>query len=359
LPYAYSKPSQNDIVKDSAGNILPGFNSNLTYVNMKNQETSGKSSILGIIAERIGAQYNIVGGILDDTIGLNGPYSDPMNEARSLDNASIKNMVNNLSYPVIIQPKHSTNVFISGWRAPGILMGKYLNVWSTMSNETETPGTYYLIDADESAEISSDIIKPMDSKLNGAVVEGQHGAVYIHSGIVLIAYILENTSGVIMGRIGLEFSNFGESIELLSLPKMLGQSTVDVVVYAPVLAYNEVLDVAYLAFYCGGKIFLTYLCGVRSGVIGLNPIQLVAGSWDFSSSDNIYNSIFTQLLDKGHLIKNQAGIIEDDIPEQRVGFIASTYDAGNLYVYYKDNSGVLKARQILNTGLIGNPVDIS
>jgi hypothetical protein len=42
-----------------------------------------------------------------------------------------------------------------------------------------------------------------------------------------------------------------------------------------------------------------------------------------------------------------------------VGFIASTYDAGNLYVYYKDNSGVLKARQILNTGLIGNPVDIS
>lgn len=359
LPFAYSRPSQNDIVKDSAGNILPGFNSNLNYVNDRYQQTAGKSTILSIITERVGTQYNVIGGVLDDTMGLNGPYSDPINEAKSLKNTSIKNFANNLSYPIILQPKHSTNVFVGGWRAPGILIGKYVNVWAASLDENESTGTYYLVDGDKSADIPNNIIKPMDESLNGAVVEGHCGGVYIHTGLVLMAYILENRNGVIMGRMSREFTNFGEGMELLSIPKMLGESTVDILVYAPVLAYNEILDIAYLAFYSGGKIFVTYLSGIRSGVIGLNPIQLVAGSRDFDSSDNMYNSVFKQLFNKGHLIKNQAGDIEDDVPDQRPGFIASVYDAGNLYIYYKDNNGLFRARQILNTGLIGNPVDIS
>ena len=345
--------TSNEIIKDQKGNVFPGFNSNLAYLNMSNNQNYGRSTVLGFVAENTGKQYNDINMIMDSNFGFDSHITDPITSQLGSDTMFLKNITKNMSYPAILQPKYGAYMLVAGWRSPGILIGKYLTLWNLSMKDADSDGVYYIIDAAVDATIPKDYILPYDKKLNGAVREGHHSLICSKSGKILCAYMLDGKDDIIYGRAGNTNSKFGTTMELLSFPKITGENSTDLLVIAPVLAYNEILDIAYLAFYCAGKVFVTYLSGVSSGKIGLNAIQLVAGNRDFSGDTNAYNPIFKSLRSKNILVSNQIGEIEDDLPEQRVGFIASEYNAGNLYIYYKDNNNAYQARQVYNTGIVG------
>jgi hypothetical protein len=191
-----------------------------------------------------------------------------------------------------------------------------------------------------------------EGSLNGAVVEGYHSVIEMNRGRILVAYTIEGRNGVLLGRISNSKRGFGSTLEIISLPKIIGTSSSDLIIEAPVLAHNKSSDMVYVAFYCNGKILLTYLSGITTGQTALNPLQLVAGNGDFTN-----NPMFSTLVTNHFLVNNQNGDSEEDVPPQRVGFLTSK-DAGNLYVYYKDYNNEYKARRIYNTGEVSAPISI-
>jgi hypothetical protein len=292
-------------------------------------------------------------------MGLNERVTDPTNNIGAIESAvqnKIKNISKNLSYPIMVQSDNNTYVIVIGWRQPGILLGKDFRIWNAhYGDDQDSPGFYRVIDGDPKFEYPSEYTVSVGD-LNGSVSESYHSAVRIGGGDIFIAYKLDNLKSTIIGRLLHPGGSLSHAMEIISLSRMGGDSTTDIAIHGPVLAYNEILDMVYLAFYCGGKVFVTYLSGIQDGAIPFYPIQLVAGGRNFDIGSNVYDGLFKSMKQNGLLVENQSGDEEPDLPEQRVGFITSTYDAGNLYVYYKDSTGVFKARRIYNVGLIGEPI---
>lgn len=127
-------------------------------------------------------------------------------------------------------------------------------------------------------------------------------------------------------------------------------------IFSPTLAFHAETSTHYLAFWCSGKIFFTTFPNLvtSKGVI-VNPIQLVAGDNDFSTGKNSANPVFASLVNSGGMINNQLGTKENDVPQQRVGLVASNKwpSQGNAFIYYKDANNKLMVRQVRIGGVTG------
>lgn len=333
--------SNEQLAKDHNGKTITGFNSNSSFVNLHMRDKNNRGT-MSIISEKIGNSSNEVNAIFDSN-GSTANYTlDPLN---STPQGTIS-LAKDLSFPLVLQPKYGSMVHVIGWRKPGILLCKNLNIWNSSTTD-ESDGEYYIIDGEQNLILDDTYIRP-DSNLNGNVIANYPSAVYLQNGKILVAYGIEGRSGVLYGRIS-SGAQFGSTIELLSIPKVtkLYSSVLDII--GPVMAYDQKLGILYIAFYCSGKVFGTYLAGISNGTVTLNPWQLIAGSSDFTLSDNSGNIIFNEMYSSSSILINRLGAQENDVFAQRVGFLVSK--TGRLYVYYKYNDNKIKAREINMAGV--------
>jgi hypothetical protein len=349
------------LIRDSKGNLMSGFNSHVAYVNLDNQK-SGKSGILGIIAEDIGKQYNDVNSMLDVSYGLSPQGLDPVRDLMSNNFGSMRKLAEGLSYPVMLQPNNSSNLYIVGWSDPGVLILKELTIWDSRSDGSGTDGLQYVVDGEPNVVLpSGDKLIYPEGLLNGKVSKTYPAILMTNRGAILVAYALEGKDGVLYGRISYDAKGFGVTQELVSFRKMGVTASSDLAIYGPALCHDNGMDINYVAFYCGGKIFLTCLSGLgcNNGVI-ISPLRLVAGSRDFTSQSNSANSVFATMVSTSNLIVDQDGELENDVPQQRVGFIVSgkyPYSSG-LYIYYKDSNDKYNVRQVYLDGKVSKPLNI-
>jgi hypothetical protein len=176
--------------------------------------------------------------------------------------------------------------------------------------------------------------------------------------IVTIAYAIDGESGKLFAR---RFDGYNVSNKFL-LADLRAQGTAGndtISIFGPALAWNKKTHSAFMAWWCGGKIFagsFSLLTSDSSQSL-LTPIQLVAGNRDFTSSGNSAHASFIALKSNGSLRVDQLGTPEQDVPRQRVGlFVSQKFPhQGNLFIWYRDSEGNLRMREVMIGGVVGAP----
>jgi hypothetical protein len=359
-PYRKSLLDDNVAGRNAGGiSVLGNTAPNLQFINM-GSFTNDNPAVLGLISQHEGNDYASAQASMNTSLGGFGTWFGSNRDMAANDFATVKKFADGFLSPVMAQSSVSSLVYVAGWCEPGAILLKEASMWD--SNTNTASGNIFLVDGLTNNPIpdSSPITQP--SFISGLkAVQTFPGIIIDAHNTVTVAYTLEGRTGELYARslIGGQGMSNPYVIATFRSP---GHLTSDVNIFAPTMSWHESTQSYYVAMWCGGKIFLTTFCGLRTshGVL-MNPLQLVAGDKDFTSGKNSANPVFQALVQSGGLINNQLGTAESDIPQQRVGLYVSDKwpFQGNAFVYYKDSNNKLMMRQVRIGGITGAQKEIS
>lgn len=354
-PYRASLQSDNVAGNNSGDTIVLNNKSpNLQFLNMGGI-TNNNPAVLGLISQYEGNDFPASQANINTSLGGFGSWFGPNRDLAGTDFASIKKFADGLQSATFAQSKTSSLVYVAGWVEPGAILLKEANIWDSNSTSSAS-GVIFLVDGvvNDSIPDTSPIVQPSFIS-NLKATQTFPGIVVDSYDNVIVAYTLSGRTGELFARQFVGGQGMSNPYVIATF-RNKGSLISEVDIFSPTLTWHESTQSYYAAMWCAGKIFLTTFSGLRtSGGVLANPLQLVAGNRDFSSSKNASNPIFQSLVQSGGLINNQLGTEEDDVPQQRVGlFVSEKWPfQSNAFVYYKDNNGKIFVRQIRIGGITG------
>ena len=270
-----------------------------------------------------------------------------------------------------IDIKFSSNddlIYIVGLVNPGALMMKVVNPYDAGENGYTAPGINYVIDGPtdikDTIDYNNETVNYSEN-LSGNLVNFTRPSLSMDKNdYITAAYVLEGQVNKIVAK--RFYSSFeGEVSFVIADMGIFSVSSNDTAVFCPVLAYDEILDLTYCAFWSSGKIFITTLPNSTiEGAYVLSNITLVAGNRDFTTADNTSHPYLKSLVDNNYLVVEQLGDLEVDIPRQSVGIIISKNKSysSDVFIYYKNENSAssnIYVRKLNSDGSISERYKVS
>ena len=346
-------------VQGPNGNGFRDFEGKNPSIVMMPTTMSGENpSLIALVAQADDSEssFNVA---LNARSGLVGSWIGPNRELGESEFGKIRKVAQGMFNPSVAISNNGVSAYVAGWVNPGTIVLKQTNLFDARKSTTIAEGLNFIIDGDPNPSLGSGqrSIIPRGS-LSGKATQTFPAIMIDDREIVTIAYAIDGESGKLFAR---RFDGYNVSNKFL-LADLRAQGTAGndtISIFGPALAWNKKTHSAFMAWWCGGKIFagsFSLLTSDSSQSL-LTPIQLVAGNRDFTSSGNSAHASFIALKSNGSLRVDQLGTPEQDVPRQRVGlFVSQKFPhQGNLFIWYRDSEGNLRMREVMIGGVVGAP----
>ena len=344
----YDLPNQDTLVRGSQGeglSSLTGRYPSLSVV-LRDGSQFKQGGVVSLAAQIDTTNGPSVRGALNGSGGMAQEWVEPNRSLQGGNFNKVRRIARDFAYPIHVRIPSTGLTLLGGWVKPGCIMVRVQGAFASGSTgEPDTPDTLLLVDGDAAPEITEHFETPSGT-LMGVASETFPGLIAMPNGEALCVYAVEGQDGILYCRNISSGLNVSSAYPVVNLRAQSGFGSSELAILGPVLASGKSSAGIWAAFWVGGKILAARIDTVRGNRGLLEPLVLVAGGRNFSTSDNKANPAFAQMQSSKHLYINQGGNEENDIPPQSPALVVSEKhpNQGKLLVYYKDSRGDLRQR---------------